>query len=316
MDDNVEFERLRAKVSALEKRLAAVERENLDISRTADHATTRFQQLVDTIPGIVWEAIGQSDGTWTTFVSGYLETMLGYTPEEWHARPGLWLDVIHPDDRERIQQESDRIFRDEDRGSMQYRWVTRQGRVIWVDVRIHVVRDASGVPLGRRGVTMDITARKEAEEEQARLSNELVSSQERLLAELSTPLVPISDEILVMPLIGRMDEARTARALEVMLQGIHAANGRVLIVDITGVPDVDPTVAQSLLNAARAVALLGAEVILTGIRAEVARSLATLDTHLLCVTTHSTLKSGIAHAMRMVRASRTNGPSMAAKLQK
>jgi rsbT co-antagonist protein RsbR len=148
------------------------------------------------------------------------------------------------------------------------------------------------------GVTVDITQRKRAEEEQARLREELIASQGHLLAELSTPLIPISDQVLAMPLIGAIDQARAERVVEILLQGISARGARVAILDITGVPTVDTKVADTLMRAARGVQLLGAEVVLTGIRAEVAQTLVALGVDLGSIATRGTLQDGIRYATR------------------
>jgi rsbT co-antagonist protein RsbR len=224
--------------------------------------------------------------------------MLGYTAEEWKSHPGLLVDIMHPDDREAMQRKTREMFEHSDTGSMEHRWITKDGREIWVDVRIRVVRDKHGVALGRRGVTTDITARKQAEDERAQLQEELVRQHAAIVAELSTPLVPVTDQVMVMPLVGRIDASRAERVLDALIGGMHESGAGFVILDITGVPEVDDAVADTLLRAARAVSLLGAEVVLTGIRAEVARRLIALETPLNHVVTHGTLKAGIAHALR------------------
>jgi len=114
----------------------------------------------------------------------------------------------------------------------------------------------------------------------------------------STPLIPISDHVVVMPLIGTVDEARAEHVLESLLAGVTSRSAKVAILDITGVATVDAAVAVALLRAARAVRLLGAEVVLTGIRAEVAQALIGLGVDLGNIVARCTLQSGIAFAMR------------------
>lgn len=147
------------------------------------------------------------------------------------------------------------------------------------------------------GIARDITERKRAEEERARLQEELIRMQDKLLAELSTPLIPISKHIVIMPLIGAMDSRRAEQMLDTLLSGIEKRQARVAIIDITGVPAVDAQVASRLVHAAQAVRLLGAQVIITGIRAEVALTLVRLGVEMDGLMTHSDLYSGIAHAL-------------------
>jgi rsbT co-antagonist protein RsbR len=133
------------------------------------------------------------------------------------------------------------------------------------------------------------------------LSDDLAAAtqaQDVVIAELSTPLIPISDSVVVMPLIGAVDARRAQQVLETLLMGIGSTGADVAILDITGVPVVDTMVANGLIQAAMAVRLLGAQVMLTGIRPEVAQTLVGLGVDLRGIVTHSTLQSGIAAVLR------------------
>lgn len=152
-------------------------------------------------------------------------------------------------------------------------------------------------------VTHDLTERKRAAEERARMQEQIIQAQTALLAELSTPLIPINDQIVVMPLIGALDSQRSQQVLETLLHGIEQSRARVAILDITGVPMVDTQVASALLHVAQAVRLLGAQMVLTGMRPEVVQTLVGLGTNLGDIVTYSTLQHGIAHAMKQAVAS-------------
>src|SRR6185369_11777672 len=117
------------------------------------------------------------------------------------------------------------------------------------------------------------TATKRAEEERERLQDRVLEEQEATLRELGTPIIPISAEILVMPLIGTIDAPRASRLTEALLDGIREARAKVAILDITGARNVGAETADALLRAARAVRLLGARVVLTGVTPEVAKAL-------------------------------------------
>ncbi len=129
------------------------------------------------------------------------------------------------------------------------------------------------------------------------MREELIRSQAELLAELSTPLVPVAEDVLAMPLVGRIDRARADRVLSVLLEGVGGAGARVAILDVTGVPSVDAEALRALLRAARATRLLGAEMMITGVRPEVARAICAEGEGLGGVTTCATLRQGIARAM-------------------
>jgi rsbT co-antagonist protein RsbR len=153
-----------------------------------------------------------------------------------------------------------------------------------------------GTCSGMLGVSFDMTPLKRAQAEAQRLQDEMIQMQAATLAELSTPLIPISDDIVVMPLIGAIDSQRVQQVLHTLLNGVGSTLARAAILDITGVSVVDTQVANTLVQAAQAVGLLGARVVLTGIRPEVAQTLVGLGVNLGSIVTHSSLQSGIAYA--------------------
>jgi rsbT co-antagonist protein RsbR len=149
-------------------------------------------------------------------------------------------------------------------------------------------------------IVRDVTERVQAEEALRRNADQqqLIRLQAAALRELSTPLIPISDDVLVMPLVGALDTSRAQQVVEALLQGVAAGHARFAILDITGVPVVDTQVANALLQAAQSVRLLGAQVLITGIRPEVAQTLVGLGVDLGRMITRATLQDGIAYAMR------------------
>jgi rsbT co-antagonist protein RsbR len=123
-----------------------------------------------------------------------------------------------------------------------------------------------------------------------------------MLAEMSTPLIPITDRIMVMPLVGAMDTDRAEQAVETALRGVQAQKAQVVIVDITGIKNISTNVSSILIRMAQALHLLGAQAVLTGIRAEVAAGLVSLGVDLRGIVTRSTLQAGIAYALSRVKA--------------
>jgi rsbT co-antagonist protein RsbR len=101
---------------------------------------------------------------------------------------------------------------------------------------------------------------------------------------------------MVMPLIGAIDSRRAQQVLETLLEGISSTRAAIAILDITGVPVVDTQVANTLLRAAHTARLLGTQVILTGIRPEVAQTLVGLGADLSSIITYASLQRGIAYA--------------------
>ena len=150
----------------------------------------------------------------------------------------------------------------------------------------------------------ELSEGERAEAARAALQEEVIRMQQAQLDELSTPLIPISAEVVVMPLIGTMDARRAAHVLEVALEGATRTRARAVILDVTGVRRFDAEVAGALVRAASALRLLGAEAILTGVRADMAQALLELGLDLGGLSIRGTLQSGIAHATRADRAPR------------
>jgi anti-anti-sigma factor len=124
-----------------------------------------------------------------------------------------------------------------------------------------------------------------------------LASQQDTLRELGSPIIPLLPGVLLMPLVGTIDTRRAHQIIEVLLQEVSAQQGHTVLLDITGVPLVDSQVASSLLRAARAVTLLGARVILVGVRPEMAQSIVGLGIDLRTIATQPTL----AAALRALR---------------
>lgn len=172
-------------------------------------------------------------------------------------------------------------------------------RTVWFSANISPM-SADAVIL----VCRNVTERKQHEQvlQDSLRQQELLRAQEAALMQMSTPLIPISEDIVVMPLIGQLDGARARQVMETLLQGVERARARVAILDITGVAMVDTSVADALIQAAQAVKLLGARVLLTGIRPEVADTLVNLGVDLSGIVTRGTLQDGIRHAQAGRRA--------------
>jgi GAF domain-containing protein len=148
----------------------------------------------------------------------------------------------------------------------------------------------------------ELGQREEAEKRRAALQEELIRVQRDMLAEMSTPLIPITDRLMVMPLVGAMDTDRAEQAVETALRGVQAQKAQVVIVDITGIKNISTNVSGILIRMAQALHLLGAQAVLTGIRAEVAAGLVSLGVDLRGIVTRSTLQAGIAYALSRVKA--------------
>lgn len=125
--------------------------------------------------------------------------------------------------------------------------------------------------------------------------------QKMALKELSAPLIPVFDNISVMPLVGTIDTERAKLIMENLLDGVIEHRSQVVLIDITGVPVVDTMVAHHIIQASEAVRLVGATCILVGIRPEIAQTIVNLGIDLGKFPTKSTLKKGIETALGMTK---------------
>ncbi|AUX40008.1 uncharacterized protein SOCE26_014030 [Sorangium cellulosum] len=152
-------------------------------------------------------------------------------------------------------------------------------------------------------VFRDIAERNQAEQmrELSLLQEQTIRAQEEALRALSTPLIPLGDGVVVVPLIGAIDEVRADQMRAVLLDGIMAHAARVAILDVTGVPSVDQRVAEALLGAAKAARLLGVDVIFSGIKPRAAQAFVEIGADFSGVVTKGTLKDGFAFALQKAR---------------
>jgi PAS domain S-box-containing protein len=420
----------------------------------------RLRDLVASVPGVVWEAWGLPDegSQRINFVSDHVEKMLGYTVEEWLATPNFWLTIVHPEDRERAAREAREKFDSCKGGVSHFRWMTKGGRAIPVEAHSVTILDEAGTPVGMRGVTMDVSSRRRAEEElerrarqaalgadvgvaltesgatlqrtlqrcaeavvkhldaafarvwtlnrdedvlelqasagmythldgphgrvpvgmfkigliarerKAHLTNSVVGDErvgdqewakregmvafagyplivedrlagviamfarraltddtlealssvantvaqgverkraeetlatiaherELMLEEVSTPVVPVLEGVLVLPLIGSLDTVRMERATRAALAEVTRQGARACIIDITGARIADSRAVAHLTNLVQALRLVGADALVTGIGVRAAQSLVGLGLDLERLRTYRTLAQAIA----------------------
>ncbi|MDP2829419.1 MAG: STAS domain-containing protein [Sulfuricellaceae bacterium] len=125
-----------------------------------------------------------------------------------------------------------------------------------------------------------------------------IEAQQNELRETATPITEIWDGVLTLPIIGMLDSSRTMLVMEALLNRIASERASAVVMDVTGVRSIDSQVSHHLIQMVRAIQLMGADAILTGIRPEIARALTSLNIDLGSVTTRATLSDGLKEAFR------------------
>jgi rsbT co-antagonist protein RsbR len=128
----------------------------------------------------------------------------------------------------------------------------------------------------------------------------VVRQQQEAIRELSTPVLQVRDQMLILPIIGVIDTHRARQLTEQLLRTIRTSRAKVVVIDITGVPAVDSKVANHLVQTVDASRLMGATVIVTGISPEIAQTLVTLGVDLSKMNTVGDLQGGIEEADQLL----------------
>lgn len=128
----------------------------------------------------------------------------------------------------------------------------------------------------------------------------VITQQQEAIRELSTPVLPVRERLLILPIIGIIDPQRARQLTEQVLRGIRVNRAKVVVMDLTGVPKVDAAVANHLVLTVEASRLVGAEVIVTGLSPEIAMTLVNIGVDLGNMFTVGDLQGGIEEAERLL----------------
>jgi anti-anti-sigma factor len=204
---------------------------------------------------------------------------------------------ISSDDRPKIRDQVTPMLNNKQPWKGAYTLITTKNNQIPVESSTIPLLGDAGTVLSAGGIIRDERERL-ALIESLRQSNAEQQHTLEQLRQVSTPLIPVMEGILVMPIVGEIDGRRAGQIMETLLQGVTRAEADTIILDITGVPLVDTSVANALVLVARAVRLLGAQAILVGITPEVAQTLVGLGADLSELVTRGDLQSGITYALK------------------
>ena len=145
-----------------------IARRTMELHAEATRQRARFESLVQSTDGIVWEA--DTDRRQFSFVSDKAAAILGYPPSDW-LQPGFWLAHLHPHDRRRIPVCCPGQFGQPRRRDLEYRMITSDGRIVWIHDLISLVVEDDGTRQ-LRGLMLDVTARKQVEADTLRMLSE------------------------------------------------------------------------------------------------------------------------------------------------
>jgi rsbT co-antagonist protein RsbR len=291
-------ETLRAQLEESQTKLAEFarrEQEWREVEAGLRRDLAQYQLVLDTLPMRVFWKDAQD--------LRYLGCNLGFAHDSGRCSPS---DLIGDDDYHMGWADQAEAYRADDRHVID----SRQGRQnyeepqsrddgteAWLRTSKLPLIDAEGVMIGILGTYEDITERRQTEQNRLIAQERTIEAQQDTLREISTPLIPLSDGVVVMPLVGTIDTRRALQIMETLLEGIARLQADVAIIDVSGVRMVDTQVADALLRAARAAKLLGAQVLLTGMSAEIAQTVVHLGADLSGITSVATLRDGLQYAI-------------------
>ncbi len=128
----------------------------------------------------------------------------------------------------------------------------------------------------------------------------IIRQQQEAIRELSTPVLQVRPRLVILPIIGALDSQRARQLTEQLLRAIRTNRAKVVVIDITGVPEIDSTVANHIVQTVDASRLMGASVIISGLSAEIALTLVTIGVELSKVNAVGDLQGGIEAAERLL----------------
>jgi rsbT co-antagonist protein RsbR len=143
----------------------------------------------------------------------------------------------------------------------------------------------------------------------------IIRQQQEAIRELSTPVLQVRERLLILPIIGVIDSQRARQVTEQLLRGIRTNRAKVVVIDITGVPTIDSTVANHLVQTVEASRLMGASVIITGLSSEIAQTLVTIGVDLSKMNAVGDLQGGIEEAERLLGYEVTKGEEEAVEIR-
>ena len=218
----------------------------------------------------------------------------GYTLTELEGRGG-WTALVHPEDRTTVV----RVLGELAAGgefSGDLRVVTRSGETRWLRVFARALLEADG---DRRvlAAAQDISDRKRSQEQ--------LQKHQSVIRALSTPVLRLLERLLILPVIGDVDTSRAHQLTKQLVEGVRTHRARAVVIDLTGVAEVEPEAADLLVQAVETTRLMGATAILSGVSAALAHRLVAVGIDLERFRTAGDLQAGVDEAQRLLASDAT-----------
>jgi rsbT co-antagonist protein RsbR len=258
-----------------------------------------LQSVIDTFPDPLF--VKDLQHRWIACNGAFCELMgLPYADIIGHSDP----DYVPPEQVEIFWQNDDQVVATGQPIENEELLTQQDGsiRVIWT--RKFPLRNERGEAIGICAIITDITDFRRRQEQVAALEAEIrsqieiIQGQNAMLDELSVPVIQIWEDILLLPLVGAIESRRAAQVMENLLESVGRTSAQIVIIDITGVPVVDTSVASYLIRAVQATQLLGCQSILVGISPEIAQTLVGLGVDFSRITTRATLQNGLEYGLK------------------
>ena len=243
----------------------------------------------------------QPDGTIISANAAFLKLM-GYTEAELAGQHHR----VFVTPQERVSADYASFWQELASGKVksgQFHRLAKGGKSIWLEANYNPVFDLEGHVERVVKFAIDITDKVESARateialKQVREAELIREELNLALEEMSTPVMPIWDGILLLPLIGVVDSARTDKVVNKTLERINETRSKVFLLDISGVPAMDTAVANQLLKISKATRLMGCETVISGLSPAIARTMVELGVEVGEVRTTATLQQAFAIAL-------------------
>ena len=273
--------------------------ENERLRAKLSEAETRYSLVLEATNDGVWDWRVASD---EAFFSRRWKAILGYAPDEVEDNGAAFFELIHEQDRPKVQAALTAHFERDEPYVVEFRMRTKDGDWRDIQARGQCQRDANGEPTRMAGIHTDITDRRMRERE--RLHNEeLIEIQSDTIRALGVPILQVWDGILCLPIIGAVDDERATDMTVELLDRVAATATRFAVLDLTGAQFRSETV-QYLARMTRSLRLIGTQGVFCGISPATARVLVDMQLDLGDVPTYRDLGDALRACLLQLRKSR------------